>query len=68
MVLFPKLIRAIILCLDASIELKGLTSITSALERNVFEQLHPHLAGGPGSGGILLHQDKVRVMAVQGIH
>ena len=47
---------------------KGFTSITSALERDVFEQLHPHFTGGPRSAGILLHQQKVRVVAVQGIH
>lgn len=51
-----------------SSELKGFTSITSALERDVFEQLHPHFTGGPWSVGILFHQHKVRVVAVQGIH
>ena len=38
-----------------------------ALEGDVFEQLDPHLAGGPGPVGVLLHQDKVGVVAVQGV-
>lgn len=48
-------------------ELKGFTSISGALQRDVFEQLHSHLTGGTGSVRILLHQDKVGVMTVQGI-
>lgn len=46
---------------------KAFTSISGALEGDVLEQLHPHLAGGPGSVWILLHQDEVRVMTVQGV-
>ena len=42
--------------------------MTGALERDVFEQLHPHFTGGPGSAGVLLHQHEVGVVAVQGIH
>lgn len=46
---------------------KGFTSVSGALQRDVLEQLHPHLTGGPGSVRILFHQNKVRVMTVQGI-
>ena len=34
----------------------------------MLQQLHPHFTGGPRPAGILLHQHKVGVMAVQGIH
>jgi len=43
------------------------TSITGALERDVFQQLDPHLIGGSRSFGILVHQHKVGVVAVQGV-
>lgn len=47
---------------------KGFTSVSGALQRDVLEQLHPHLTGGPGPVRILFHQNKVRVMTVQGIY
>jgi len=43
------------------------TSVAGALQGDVFEQLDPHLAGGPGPLGVLLHQHKVGVVAVQGV-
>lgn len=55
------------LSVAASRELKSFTSISGALQRDVFEQLHSHLTGGPQSVRILFHQNKVRVMTVQGI-
>ncbi|KAA8595775.1 hypothetical protein FQN60_011066 [Etheostoma spectabile] len=55
-------------CRIANAFIKGFTSITSALKRDVFEQLHPHFTGCSWSVGILLHQHKVGVVAVQRIH
>jgi hypothetical protein len=34
----------------------------------MLEQLDPHFAGGPGALRVLLNQDKVGVVAVQGVH
>lgn len=50
-----------------SVELPGFTAVRAALQGDVLEQLHPHLAGGAWSVGIPLHQHKVGVMAVQGV-
>lgn len=57
-----------ILYLVPSSDLEVFTSIAGTLKRDVFEQLHSHFTGGSWSVWILLHQYKVRVVAVQGIH